>query len=165
MFVRKPQQKLFSSEKATHLGVSLFFFHFCRKEKWKKEKSPSTELEEERGRKGGWRKMLRPTTGATGAQLPFFPFTRSARLLVQDGSVPFWNTSFLNGAVVKQCIVGQERQAFFFIYLFFALSPSHQQHPLLWFFWFPTVAIFQIVSPEGSCSLLFMVSWCVFLRC
>lgn len=29
------------------------------------------------------------TTGATGAPLPFFPFTRSARLLVQDGSVPF----------------------------------------------------------------------------
>lgn len=32
--------------------------------------------------------MLR-RLGATRAPLPFFPFTRSARLLVQDGSVPF----------------------------------------------------------------------------
>lgn len=44
--------------------------------------------------------------GAARSHTPF-PFTRRV-LLVQDGSVPFWNTSFLNGAVVKQCIVGQE---------------------------------------------------------
>lgn len=123
MFVRNLSRNC-SPQKKLHISMCLsFFFHFCRKEKWKKktktkQKRPSTDLEEERGKKGGWRKMLR-RQGPLGLRCPFFPFTRSARLLVQDGSVPFWHTSFLDGAVVKQCIVGQERQAF----VFFATQP------------------------------------------
>lgn len=42
-----------------------------------KKKSTSTELEEERGKRGGWRKMLR-RQGPLGLRCPFFPL-RGAR--------------------------------------------------------------------------------------
>lgn len=43
-----------------------------------------------------------------GPDGPIPPFPLWGVLAVQDGCVPFWNTSFMNGAAVKQCIVGQE---------------------------------------------------------
>lgn len=71
MFVRNLSRNC-SPQKKLHISVCLcFFFHFCRKEKWKK-RSPSTELEEERGEKGGWRKMLR-RQGPLGLRCSFFP--------------------------------------------------------------------------------------------
>lgn len=99
MFVRTSTETVLL-RKATHPS-DFFFFPFLSERKIR----TSTELEEERGRfPEGKRRCC--DEGAAGSHTPF-PFTRRV-LLVQDGSVPFWNTSFLNGAVVKQCIVGQE---------------------------------------------------------
>lgn len=75
MFVRNLSRNC-SPQKKLHIWVSLFFFPFLSERKMKK-KSTSTELEEERGKKGGWRKMLR-RQGPLGLRCPFFPL-RGAR--------------------------------------------------------------------------------------
>ena len=100
MFVRISTETVLL-RKAT-VQVTFFFSISVGK---KKLESPQSWRRKRREEENGMRGRC-CDKGAARSHTPF-PFTRRV-LLVQDGSVPFWNTSFLIGAVVKQCIVGQE---------------------------------------------------------
>lgn len=68
MFVRNLSRNC-SPQKKLHIWVSLFFFHFCRKEKWKKKHVHRVGRGERKERR---MEEDAATTGATGAPLPLF---------------------------------------------------------------------------------------------
>lgn len=82
MFVRTSIETVVL-KKATHPG-DFFFFHFCRKEKYKKINIHRVG----RGEKEIPKAKNILAGGGPPGPVPPFPFTRRV-LLVRDGSVPF----------------------------------------------------------------------------